>query len=125
MRGKRGALRTLGRAMDILPTRPNPASGVGFSGAYLVPASSRVCPSVYRPTDECATSAWRAIGCSRGHPGFSGSKVVPGILSHSFLVISRKPWPLQALVPLQPFVEHALWPLQAFAPMHRPTASLA
>src|SRR4029078_1007744 len=51
MRGKRGALRTLRRAMDILPTRPNPASGVGFSGAYLVPASSRVCPSVYRPTD--------------------------------------------------------------------------
>jgi hypothetical protein len=31
----------------------------------------------------------------------SASNVVPGILSHSSLVISRKPWPLQALAPLQ------------------------
>ena len=70
-------------------------------------------------------SAWQAIGCRAVSLASRARRSCQGVSSHSFLVISRKPLPLQALVPLQPLVEHALWPLQAFAPMHRPTASLA
>ena len=52
---------------------------------------------------------------------FSGSNVVPGSLSQSSLLISRKPWPLHAFSPLQLFSAelHALWPWLA-QPVLRP-----
>jgi hypothetical protein len=64
----------------------------------------------------------------RGRPSFSLQdsptqlwrlKVALGILSQSAFVITKKPFPLQALCPLQTLLAdlQALWPLHALAPM--------
>src|SRR5439155_25241062 len=46
--------------------------------------------------------------------------------AHSFLLISRKPWPLQEFWPLQALwaLLQADWPLQAFTPAHWVLASV-